>query len=215
MDNGKINCPNCGEVFALDDAGYANILKQVRDSEFEQQLGERLQLAEKDKLTAVELAKEKAGAELQKTGAAKDAEIQELKSKLDAGEVTKELAVTQARSAVEKERDELASELKQAKLDSETASKLAEANLLKEIQETAAKKDAEIQDLKAKLNSNEVAQKLAITEAVNGVEKERDKLENGLKQAELEKQLAEKSLTDKYETQIKGMRLFGHPIDNG
>jgi len=203
MDNGKINCPNCGEVFALDDAGYANILKQVRDSEFEQQLGERLQLAEKDKLTAVELAKEKAGAELQKTGAAKDAEIQELKSKLDAGEVTKELAVTQARSAVEKERDELASELKQAKLDSETASKLAEANLLKEIQETAAKKDAEIQDLKAKLNSNEVAQKLAITEAVNGVEKERDKLENGLKQAELEKQLAEKSLTDKYETQIK------------
>ena len=67
----------------------------------------------------------------------------------------------------------------------------------------AATKDSEIQDLKAKLDANEVAQKLAITEAVSVVEKERDELKNSLEQAELEKQLAEKSLKDKYETQIK------------
>ncbi len=72
-----------------------------------------------------------------------------------------------------------------------------------ELQNTAATKDAEIQDLKAKLEAIELAKKLAITEAVSAVEKERDELKNGIEQAELEKQLAEKSLKDKYETQIK------------
>ncbi|MDF7799233.1 DUF2130 domain-containing protein [Pontiellaceae bacterium B1224] len=203
MDKGIIKCPHCGKEFAIEDAGYADILKQVRDSEFEQQLDERLKLAETDKNNAVELAREKVSSEMQKAAAAKDATIQELKAKLDAGVVEQKLAVTQALSIVEKERDELANALKQAKQDNEAAAKLAEAKLLQELQETAAKKDAEIHNLQSKLEANEVAQKLAITEAVNGVEKERDELKNGLKQAELEKQLAEKSLKDKYETQIK------------
>ncbi|MBN2161406.1 MAG: DUF2130 domain-containing protein [Pontiellaceae bacterium] len=203
METGKIKCPSCGKEFALDDAGYANILKQVRDSEFEQQLNERLQLAEKDKQNAVELAKEKASSEMQKAAAAKEAEIQELKAKLDAGEVAKQLAVSQALSTVEKERDELANALQQAKLDNETASKLAESKRSQELQETAAKKDAEIQDLKAKLDAGAVAQQLAVTQALSAVEKERDELANALKQSTLEKQLAEKSLKDKYETQIK------------
>ena len=74
---------------------------------------------------------------------------------------------------------------------------------MNELQKAAATKDAEIQGLKAKLDAIEVAQKLAITEAVSAVEKERDELKSGLERAELEKQLAEKSLKDKYETQIK------------
>ncbi|WP_231755846.1 MULTISPECIES: DUF2130 domain-containing protein [unclassified Burkholderia] len=106
-------------------------------------------------------------------------------------------------SAVEKERDALANELERAKLDKEAASKLAEVRLMSELQSAAATKDAEIQDLKAKLGAIEVAQKLAITEALSAVEKERDELKSGLERAELEMQLAEKSLKDKYETQIK------------
>ena len=149
----EIICPHCKKAFKVDEAGYADILKQVRDSEFEQQLHERLELAEKEKQNAVELATERVGSEMQKAAAAKDVEIQELKAKLDAGETAQKLAVTQALSTVEKERDELANELKQAKQDNETASKLAEANLSKELQKTTAKKDAEIQDLKAKLDS--------------------------------------------------------------
>lgn len=170
----EIICPHCKKAFKVDEAGYAEILKQVRDSEFEQQLHERLELAEKDKRNAVELAKNK-------VGSAKDAEIQELKSKLDAGEVTRKLAVTEALNAVEKERDTLANELVQAKQDNQAASRLAEA----------------------KFDANDVAHKLAITEAVSEVETERDELKNGLKQAKLEKQLSETSLKDKYETQIK------------
>lgn len=123
----EIICPHCKKEFKIDEAGYAEILKQVRDTEFEQQLHERL----------------------------------------------------------------------------ETASQLAEARRLNELQKAAATKDAEIQGLKARLDGSEVAQKLAISEAVNAVEKERDKLKSDLAQAQLEKELGEKLLKDKYETQIK------------
>jgi hypothetical protein len=170
----EIICPSCGKAFKIDEAGYADILKQVRDREFEQQLHERLELAEKEKRTALELAKEQANNEMQKAATAKDAEIQELKAKLDSEETERKLAVTQALNVVEKE-----------------------------LQESAAQKNAEIAELRAKLEASEVEQKLAINEAVSKIEKERDDLRSDLKQAGLEKQLAEKSLQDKYETQIK------------
>jgi hypothetical protein len=199
----EIICPHCGKAFKIDEAGYANILKQVRDSEFEQQLHDRLELAEQDKRNAVELAETKVASELQKAAAIKDAEIQELKARLDAGDTARKLAVTEALSGVEKERDMLANELEQAKRDKQAASQLAEAMLANELQKAAATTDAEIQGLSSKLDAIEVAQKLAITEAVSAVEKERDELKNGLERAKLEKQLGEKSLKDKYETQIK------------
>ena len=126
----EIICPHCGKAFKIDDAGYSDILKQVRDSEFEQQLHERLELAEQDKRNAVELAETKAASELQKAAAAKDAEIQDLKAKLDAGEVARKLAVTEALGTVEKERDALANELEQVKHDQQAVSKLAEARLV-------------------------------------------------------------------------------------
>ena len=74
---------------------------------------------------------------------------------------------------------------------------------MNELQKSSATKDSEIQGLKAKLDAIAVAQKLEITEAVSAVEKERDEMKSSLERAELEKQLAEKSLKDKYETQIK------------
>ena len=158
-----IICPHCAKAFKIDEAGYADILKQVRDSEFEQQLHERLELAESDKRNAVELATARLAAEQQQAAAAKDAQIQELKA----------------------------------------AARLAEARLVNELQKAAAARDAEIQTLKARIDAGALNQKLAITEALAAVEKERDALKNGLERAALEKQLAEKSLKDKYETQIK------------
>jgi hypothetical protein len=199
----EINCPHCGKAFKIDEAGYADILKQVRDGEFEQQLHERLELAEKDKQNAVELATAKVVSESQKTAAAKDTEIQDLNAKLEAGEVARKLAISEALSAVEKDRDAIANKLAQANQEQQAAAKLAEATLANQLQTAAATKDMEIQGLNAKLGAIEVAQKLAITEAVSVVEKERDKLKSGLERSELEKQLAETSLKDKYETQIK------------
>ena len=199
----EIICPHCGKAFKIDETGYADILKQVRDSDFEQQLHDRLELAEQDKRNAVELATTKVASELQKATAAKDSEIQELKARLDAGEVVRKLAVAEALTTVEKERDALANELEQARRDKQAASDLAEAKLVNGLQMAASTKDAEIQELRSRLDAIAVAQKLAITEAVGTVEKERDELKSSLARAELEKQLAEKSLKDKYETQIK------------
>jgi hypothetical protein len=177
----EIICPHCNKAFKVDEAGYANILKQVRDSEFEQQLHDRLELAEKEKMREVELAKSKTKNDMQAVASAKDAEIQNLKAKIDAGDIVRELAVADALRAVEKERDVLANELEKEKEHNKSALNLAQE----------------------KLTSRDAQQKLAIAEALSKVEKERDELKNGLKQVELEKQLAEKSLKDKYETQIK------------
>jgi len=199
----EINCPHCKKAFKIDEAGYADILKQVRDNDFDQQLHNRLELAEKEKISAVELAKEQAENEMHKTASGKNAEILELKAKLGAGELTQKLAVTEALKAVEKERDVLNNELKKAKQDNESASKLADANHFNKLQEISANKDAAIQELKTQLSTNEVAQKHAIIEAVNEAEKARDLLKSDLERATLEKQLSEKSLKDKYETQIK------------
>ncbi|MEZ4257116.1 MAG: DUF2130 domain-containing protein [Polyangiales bacterium] len=199
----EIICPHCAKAFKVDEAGYADILKQVRDSDFERQLHERLELAEQDKRNAVELAQAKVASELQQAASAKDAEIQELKTRLEAEEVARQLAIAQALTAVEKDRDALASALKQAKHEKEAAAQLAEAKRLSELQQANAIKDAEILSLKAKLDAGEVAKKLAITEAVSLVEKERDELKSGLDRAALEKQLAETALKDKYETQLK------------
>ena len=199
----EIICPHCKKAFKIDEAGYADILKQVRDSEFHEQLHERLELAEQDKRNAVELAQTKAAGELQKAAAAKDAEIQDLKAKVNASEIAQKLAVTEALSAVEKKHDALANEIEQAKRDKQAASALAEVKLASELQRAAALKDAEIEKLKTALDAIEVAKKLAISEAVGVVEKERDELKSGLERSRFEKQLAETSLKDKYETQIK------------
>ena len=110
---------------------------------------------------------------LEKEAAKKDAEIEKLKADLKAADVAKQLALKEALGSVEKERDGLANELKQVKQANEAASELAG-----------------------------VAQKLAITEALKATEKERDELKNGLESVKLDKQLAETSLKDKYETPI-------------
>jgi hypothetical protein len=117
----EIICPHCHKAFKIDEAGYADILKQVRDGDFEKQLHERLELAEREKQGAIALAEANVTNALQKAAAAKDTEIQALKAQLDAGEVARKLAVTEALATVSKKRDAL-----QAKLEaSETARQLA------------------------------------------------------------------------------------------
>ncbi len=170
----EIICPHCGKAFKIDEAGYADILKQVRDHEFDKALQERLKLAEDEKNAAIELAETKLTNRLDKEAAKKDAEIEKLKAELKAADVAKQLALKEALGTVEKERDTLANELEKLKQAKEAAAQLAEEKLVNELQKASSTKDAEIQSLK-----------------------------NGIEKVELEKQLIEKSLKDKYETQLK------------
>ena len=199
----EIICPNCKKAFKIDETGYADILKQVRDADFDKQLHERHEMAEKDKRAAVELAEARSASELQKAASAKDSEIQALKAQLNAGEVARKLAVTEALGAVEKERDALSNQLAQARQEKEAAARLADATMLVEVQKSAFGKDAEIQALKAQLDTIALSQKLALADALGIVEKQRDELKNSLARAALEKQLSEKSLKERYEVQIK------------
>ncbi len=155
----EIICPHCGKAFKIDEAGYANILKQVRDTEFEQELHERLERAERDNRSALELAHAKSASELQRAAAAKDAEIQDLKAKLDASDLARQLAVTQAIGAVEKERDELRSGFQRLELEK----KLAEKSLKDRYETQIKDRDDAIErlkDLKARLSTKMVGETL-------------------------------------------------------
>ena len=199
----EIKCPHCKNAFKIDEAGYADILKQVRDSDFEHEIHERLELAEKEKQSAIELAKEKIVREMEKVASDKQAQINELNAKLSAGETNKKLAVSEALKSVEKERDELVNALKQAKHEMESSSQLANANLLRELQQAEAKKEAEIHRLQAQLEASANQQQLAIRDAVGKVEQERSELKSRLERTELEKQLSEQALKERYEVQLK------------
>lgn len=185
-----IKCPHCGKAFKVDEAGYADILKQVRDVDFEKQLHQRLELAERDKVNAIALAEANLAKEMQKTASDKDAEIVALKAKLDAGEVTSKLAVTEALtkkeseiqtlkskldslemaqklalaeavSEVEKERDEFKNKYSQSELEK----KLAESSLKERYDVQLKDRDAEIdrlRDMKAKLSTKMVGETLEI-----------------------------------------------------
>lgn len=155
----EIICPHCNKAFKIDEAGYADILKQVRDKDFEKQLHERLALAEREKRNAVELATTRVTSELEKAGASKDAEIQQLKARLDAGEAVRKLAVNEAVNAVERERNELKSALDRLQLEKQLAE-----NSLKDKYETQIKDrdDAieRLRDMKAKLSTKMVGETL-------------------------------------------------------
>jgi hypothetical protein len=157
----EIICPHCGKAFKIDEAGYADILKQVRNSEFEQQLHERLELAEHDKRTAVDLAKSKKDSEMLKAAAAKDAEIQALKAKLDANELAQKLAITEAVGMVAKERDELKGGLERAKLEKQ----LAETSLKDKYETQIKDRDDAIErlrDMKARLSTKMLGETLEL-----------------------------------------------------
>ena len=186
-----IICPHCSKAFKVDEAGYADILKQVRDREFEQQLNKRLALAEQDKRNAIELAMAK-----------KQSELQELEAQLRSRDVQQQLAVKQAVTASEKQRDLLATELQQLRETSATAAQVAESRFAKEIQTLTLQKEAELRDMRAQLEASGIQTKLAVTEALTGLEKERDQLRSELSQSELKHQLATQSLKERYEIQI-------------
>ncbi|MBK7282634.1 DUF2130 domain-containing protein [Candidatus Aalborgicola defluviihabitans] len=170
----EIICPHCNKAFKIDEAGYANILKQVRDGDFDKQLHERLELAEREKRDAIALAEAKVTNALQSAAARKDAEIQALQAQLAAAEVARKLAVTEALGAVSKERDGLANELDQARRAQQAAAQLAEANL-----------------------------QLAVNDAVGVVARERDGLKNDLTLITVKNQLEEKAIKEQYALQLR------------
>lgn len=186
----EIICPNCKKTFKVDEAGFADILKQVRDHQFEEELTKRLQLAENDKLNAIQLAEAKLKNTLQEDLAKKDKEIVELtakserelseklaaketelstiKAKLENAEIEKKLSVTQAVQQIEKERDALANDVKTKELEKINIESTLKQQLIAELQGKDAiikYKDEEIarvKDMKAKLSTKMIGETLEL-----------------------------------------------------
>ena len=132
-----IICPNCKTAFKVDEAGFAAILKQVRDQQFENELKTRMDLAEREKETALKLSESNLKAALQKHIQTKDNELAEMKKKLELAELEKELSVNKAVQKVMDERNELANQLQSKEMEK----KLAESNLKERFQQELKTKD--------------------------------------------------------------------------
>ncbi len=184
----EIICPNCNKAFKVDEAGFADIVKQVRDHQFEEELQNRLNLADKEKESAVKLAEANVRNSLQEQLAKKDkeltelkaqsdlalseklnkkeAEITQLKAKIDNVEVEKKLAVNEAVQKVEKERDNLANDLKTKELEKQNLESSLKQQFSTELQNKDAiikyKDDeiARVKDMKLKLSTKMLGETL-------------------------------------------------------
>ena len=215
----EIICPSCKKAFKVDEAGFANILKQVRNSEFDQELNGRLDLAEKDKLEAIKLAeatlknsqqivlsnKEKEIFQLKAENekllleqlAEKDKVLAELTVKIEKADSEKKLAVTEATQKVEREKNLVDKQLIQLKADNEVA-----------LSKQLADKNKELNELKAKLSNVETEKKLAVSEAIKPLEKERDDFANEIKTKDLEKLNLENSLRQQFTTELQNKEVI-------
>ena len=173
----EIICPKCNTAFKVDEAGFADIVKQVRDHQFQEELENRLSLAEKEKESAVKLAEAtlknrlqediaKKDKELSEKLATKEAEIAQIKAKLDSAEIEKKLSVTEAVQKIEKERDALVNDVKTKELEKqnlESSLKQQFSIELQAVKDIVIYKDGEIariKDMKAKLSTKMVGESL-------------------------------------------------------
>lgn len=184
----EIICPHCKKAFKVDETGYADILKQVRDHQFNEELQNRLNLAEKDKESAVKLAesnvknslqaelakkdqeiselKAKTERELSEQLAKKESQIAEMKSKIDNAEIDKKLSVAEATQKIEKERNNLANDLKNKETEKQLLGKSIKeiyTEKLKAKDENIKMKDDEIirlKDYKLKLSTKMIGETL-------------------------------------------------------
>ena len=154
-----IICPHCKKTFKVDEAGFADILKQVRDDQFEKELHERVVIAKKEQEIAVKLAEANIKNSTQADLAKKDSEIAAMKSKIDSAEIGKKLAVTEAVNSVEKERDDFKVKLH----NKEHEMQLSEVSLKDKYENELKSKDEMIErykDMKLKLSTKMVGETL-------------------------------------------------------
>ena len=168
--NTNVQCPSCHEVFKVDDAVYTDIVKQVRDQQFQEELRSRLAAVEKEKHAALQLNASELQQRFQQQLAQKEQELSAMKHK-------------------------------------------NAADLLKE----AAQRDAQINALQAKIAAAETEKKLALSEAVHAVEKQRDQLVNDLRNKDTERELLEKSLQEQFKNTLahkdEALKLKNDEID--
>ncbi|MBE6572362.1 MAG: DUF2130 domain-containing protein [Ruminococcaceae bacterium] len=203
----EIKCPRCGEVFQVDESGYAEIVKQVRDKEFKKEICEKAKSFEKEKETAISLAVTEAEAK-------KDKEISNLNARLieesakNQGEIDKLTAEKNnkiSEQTIEIER--LKKEIESNKAISDLAIKDVEQNRENAIKfavaEAEAKKEKEIASLTTRLIEESAKKQGEIDKLTAEKNSEISKLENKLQLLDKEWELKNKSLIDQHTKEVK------------
>lgn len=174
----EIKCPHCGEMFTIDEAGFAAILKQVRDAEFDKEVRRHEQLLASEKQQAVQLAVAEALAKAQGDAAQKEARIAELEARLQ---------------AEQRER--------------ENQQRLAHAERERALADAAAAKDARIVELEQRVEAQgrafEAEKKLAVEQARSALERERDALAAQVALKDAEKSRCESALKEQLAIELK------------
>jgi len=152
----EIKCPNCGEVFQIDESNYDSIVKQVRDHEFNEELTRREKEFKKEIESAVALAKADTVNSSKDELANKELRIKELEAELKSKEEITKSKVNDALNSSKDKINEL--ELKINSLTNEIS--LKEAETKNKVSEAISKKDKEILELKSKLDVNDKEAKL-------------------------------------------------------
>ena len=152
----EIKCPNCDKAFKIDESGYNDILKQVRDDQFQKEINNIKNLSIKEKETAVELALAKSKSAYKQQIATNDFKFKEIIAK-NADQHFKDIS----------------------------------------------NKRIEIERLKSAINNFEKDKVLAVSNATNQIEKDLNQLKNDLKNQKVERELFEKTLNEKHQSEIK------------
>lgn len=172
-----IICPNCNKAFKIDESGYVELLKQVRTQQFNEEIDNRLKLAEQEKVNAVQLTAAQVESKMKDQIAEKERQLlaaqaemnrvsNELNLKIEQAKLEQQLSVSEAVKAMEKERDGLQNALNQKQLETQLLEKSLQEQFqatLKTKDEIIKLKDEEIamrKDMKLKLSTKMIGETL-------------------------------------------------------
>ena len=229
----EIKCPNCGTVFHIDESQYYELLKQVKNEEFEKELNDRTSTSNellKNKLESnyqEELNKKEQAilslkeqlssssaltkAELEKEFESslhkKEEEIQSLQKQLDTLQLNSKLELSNTTKDLESNYQEQLNKKEQTILSLKeqlsSSSALTKAELEKEFESSLHEKDSKIQSLEQKIDNLQIQNQLEVSNAKKDLEQEKTQLENEIHQNEMAYQLKESNLKEKYTDLLK------------
>lgn len=183
----EIKCPHCGQVFTVDESGYAALLNQVRDHEFQRELNERVSLAEKNREQDMALAVAKAEEELRAQIAQRDSQLAAQTEQFRAEAKDLQLAAQNEKAELEKQLEALKAQLQAQASEANTARKLAVADALSaesdKLRAVEKERDSLAQQLETQRQQASTETQLALQkqestlkDARIAVERERDEL---------------------------------------
>ncbi len=183
----EIKCPHCGQVFTVDESGYAALLNQVRDHEFQRELNERISLAEKNREQDMALAVAKAEEELRAQIAQRDSQLAAQTEQFRAEAKDLQLAAQNEKAELEKQLEALKAQLQAQASEADTARKLAVADALSaesdKLRAVEKERDSLAQQLETQRQQASTETQLALQkqestlkDARIAVERERDEL---------------------------------------